>query len=118
MSTREGVIKFDLAFRAEDGQPVRLRDLITRPTIIAPVYYRCPNVCHFLQGELAQVLPTVKTILVDERDLYMANEIRHSPGQRVVAVVGAAHLPGISARLTAPSPPPERSRGPCPSARR
>jgi pheromone shutdown-related protein TraB len=60
-----------------------------------------------LLDELAQVLPTVKAILVDERDLYMANEIRHSPGQRVVAVVGAAHLPGISARLAAPSPPPE-----------
>ncbi|NJC88087.1 MAG: TraB/GumN family protein [Desulfuromonas sp.] len=60
-----------------------------------------------LLDELAQVLPTVKTILVDERDLYMANEIRHSPGLRVVAVVGAAHLPGISARLAAPSPPPE-----------
>lgn len=60
-----------------------------------------------LLDELAQVLPTVKTILVDERDLYMANEIRHSPGERIVAVVGAAHLPGISARLAAPSPPPE-----------
>jgi len=58
-----------------------------------------------LLDELSQVLPTVKTILVDERDLYMANEIRHSPGQRIVAVVGAAHLPGISARLAAPSPP-------------
>jgi len=60
-----------------------------------------------LLDELAQVLPTVKTILVDERDLYMANEIRHAPGKRIVAVVGAAHLPGISARLAAPSPPPE-----------
>ncbi|TLM65763.1 MAG: TraB/GumN family protein [Deltaproteobacteria bacterium] len=60
-----------------------------------------------LLDELAEVLPTVKTILVDERDLYMANEIRHAPGQRIVAVVGAAHLPGISARLAAPSPPPE-----------
>jgi pheromone shutdown-related protein TraB len=60
-----------------------------------------------LLDELAQVLPTVKTILVDERDLYMANEIRHCSGQRVVAVVGAAHLPGISARLAAPSPPPD-----------
>jgi pheromone shutdown-related protein TraB len=60
-----------------------------------------------LLDELAQVLPTVKTILVDERDLYMANEIRHATGSRIVAVVGAAHLPGISARLAAPSPPPE-----------
>jgi pheromone shutdown-related protein TraB len=60
-----------------------------------------------LLDELSQVLPTVKTILVDERDLFMANEIRHSPGERIVAVVGAAHLPGISARLAAPSPPAE-----------
>lgn len=60
-----------------------------------------------LLDELAQVLPTVKTILVDERDLFMANEIRYAPGQRIVAVVGAAHIPGISARLAAPSPPPE-----------
>lgn len=60
-----------------------------------------------LLDELAQVLPTVKTILVDERDLFMANEIRHAPGQRIVAVVGAAHLPGISARLAAPSPLPD-----------
>ena len=60
-----------------------------------------------LLDELAQVLPTVKTILVDERDLFMANEIRHAPGQRIVAVVGAAHLPGITARLAAPSPSPD-----------
>lgn len=59
-----------------------------------------------LLDELALVLPTIKAILVDERDLYMANEIRHSPGQKIVAVVGAAHLPGITARLHAPSPPP------------
>ena len=60
-----------------------------------------------LLDELSQVLPTIKAILVDERDLYMANEIRHAPGQRIVAVVGAAHLAGISARLSAPSPPAE-----------
>lgn len=53
-------LPLDLTFRDEDGRSVRLRDLITRPTVIAPVYYRCPNVCHFLQGELAQVLPQLK----------------------------------------------------------
>jgi len=53
-------LPLDLTFRDEDGKPVRLGDLITRPTVIAPVYYRCPNVCHFLQGELAQVLPQLQ----------------------------------------------------------
>lgn len=53
-------LPLDLTFRDEAGQPVRLNELITRPTVIAPVYYRCPNVCHFLQGELAQVLPQLQ----------------------------------------------------------
>lgn len=45
--------------------------------------------------EMGTILPTVKTILVDERDLYMAYQIRNAPGPRIVAVVGAAHIPGI-----------------------
>ncbi len=49
--------------------------------------------------EMAEVLPSVKTILVDERDTYMAHHIRQAPGQKVVAVVGAAHLPGIIRNL-------------------
>jgi protein SCO1/2 len=54
------VLPLDLEFRDETGQPVVLRDLITGPTIIAPVYYACPNVCAFLQGALARALPAVK----------------------------------------------------------
>jgi len=49
--------------------------------------------------EMASILPSVKTILVDERDLYMAHHIRRSPGRKIVAVVGAAHLPGILRHL-------------------
>lgn len=55
-------LPLDLTFHDEEGRPVRLADLVTRPTVIALVYYRCPNVCHFLQGELAQVLPQVKLV--------------------------------------------------------
>lgn len=53
-------IPLDLTFRDEQGEPVRLADLVTMPTVIAPVYYRCPNVCHYLQGDLARVLPQLK----------------------------------------------------------
>lgn len=53
-------LPLELTFRDEQGKPVRLADLITMPTVIAPVYYRCPNVCHFLQGDLARVLPGLK----------------------------------------------------------
>ncbi len=53
-------LPLDLVFRDELGNPISLADLVDKPTIIAPVYYRCPNVCHFLQGDLARVLPDIK----------------------------------------------------------
>ncbi len=53
-------LPLNLVFRDEEGNPVNLSDLMTKPTIIAPVYYRCPNVCHFLQGDMARVLPDLK----------------------------------------------------------
>lgn len=53
-------IPLDLVFRDEQGNQVSLAELVTKPTVIAPVYYRCPNVCHFLQGDLARVLPDLK----------------------------------------------------------
>ena len=53
-------IPLDLLFQDEHGNQVSLAELVTKPTIIAPVYYRCPNVCHFLQGDLARVLPMLK----------------------------------------------------------
>lgn len=53
-------LPLDLTFNDEHGNPISLAELVTKPTIIAPVYYRCPNVCHFLQGDLARVLPDLK----------------------------------------------------------
>ena len=45
--------------------------------------------------EFSGALPGVKTALIDERDRYLAAKIQASPGDTVVAVVGAAHVPGI-----------------------
>lgn len=52
-------IPLDLTFRDEQGNSVRLGELIDAPTIIAPIYYHCPNVCNFLQAGLARALPKV-----------------------------------------------------------
>lgn len=46
-------IPLDTTFRDETGKPVKLADLITGPTIILPVFYRCPNVCSVLQFRMA-----------------------------------------------------------------
>lgn len=44
---------------------------------------------------LARAFPQVKATLIDERDVYLAQKIRETAGQSVVAVVGAGHVPGI-----------------------
>lgn len=49
--------------------------------------------------EMGKLLPSVKRILVDERDIHMAYHIRNAPGEKIMAVVGAAHLPGIVQHL-------------------
>jgi pheromone shutdown-related protein TraB len=50
---------------------------------------------------MAAALPQVKSTLIDERDRYMAQRLRATKGRRVLAVVGAGHLAGISEHLGA-----------------
>lgn len=52
-----------------------------------------------MMGELADYLPSVKEVLIDERDRYLASKIWASGGTRVVAVIGAGHGPGVEAWL-------------------
>ena len=44
---------------------------------------------------MARAFPDVKSTLIDERDIYLAQRIREAPGERLMAVVGAGHVPGI-----------------------
>ncbi|MDD3159531.1 MAG: TraB/GumN family protein [Candidatus ainarchaeum sp.] len=48
-----------------------------------------------LMKELGKKMPSIKEVLVDERDAYIAQMIKISPGKKIVAVVGAGHLEGI-----------------------
>ena len=49
--------------------------------------------------EMGKLLPSIKTILVDERDTFMAHNIANAPGEKIVAIIGAAHMPGIVEKL-------------------
>lgn len=53
------------------------------------------DVLETLLAEVGKALPVLKDILIDERDQYLAKKIRTAPGQKIVAVVGAGHVPGI-----------------------
>lgn len=45
---------------------------------------------------LAKELPTVKKVLIDERDQYLATSLFQAEGKKIVAVVGAGHVPGMT----------------------
>lgn len=53
------------------------------------------DVLETLLTEVGKSLPEIKSILIDERDQYLAEKIRTAPGNKIVAVVGAGHIPGI-----------------------
>ena len=73
-----GLVALDAIFVGEDGSPVKLRHLINTPTILALVYYNCPNVCDYLLTGVAGVLRglqaepgrdfNVVTISIDDRE--------------------------------------------------
>ncbi len=44
-------------------------------------------------------LPTLKATLIDERDAYLSHTISHADGRKIVAIVGAGHIPGIKRNL-------------------
>ena len=54
-----------------------------------------------LMNELGQAMPTLKEALIDERDRYLAQKIRESEGQKLVAVVGAGHIEGMKQAILA-----------------
>jgi len=57
------------------------------------------SLMHNMMEELAGYLPSVKEVLIDERDRYLATKIFNTPGKKLVAVVGAGHVEGIIANL-------------------
>lgn len=52
--------------------------------------------------EFAKSFPEIKARLIDERDLVLAYNIRQAKGRRVLAVIGAGHLDGVSRAIHEP----------------
>lgn len=49
--------------------------------------------------EFTDHFPKLKRPLIDERDQYLSEKIKNAPGEKVVAVLGAAHVPGITKEI-------------------
>ncbi len=50
-------------------------------------------------NEFTDSFPRLKKPLIDERDQYLAQKIKDAPGEKIVAVLGAAHVPGIKEEI-------------------
>jgi pheromone shutdown-related protein TraB len=61
---------------------------------------RQQDVLSAMLQELGDALPTLRQALIDERDIFLAQKIREAKGDRIVAVVGAAHVNGIRRLLS------------------
>ena len=53
------------------------------------------DVLEALLSDIGKSLPEVRRVLIDERDQYLAFKIRSAPGKKIVAVIGAGHVPGV-----------------------
>jgi len=52
-----------------------------------------------LMSEMGAAMPELKRVLIDERDIYLAEKIKMSSGRKLVAIVGAGHVEGIKKRI-------------------
>lgn len=82
-------VLFSSAFEKEEISPEQIEQL------------KNSNEMDSMMGELAEYLPTVKSVLIDERDQYLATSIWNLTGNKIVAVLGAGHLPGVEKHLQA-----------------
>lgn len=59
-------LPLDTTFLQENGQSIRLGEIIDRPTILLPIYFYCPNICSKNLANLAVALSSLKAIPGDD----------------------------------------------------
>ncbi len=50
-------------------------------------------------AQVREKFPKIADILISERDQYLAHMIKEAPGKTVVAVLGGAHVPGVTQEI-------------------
>ncbi len=57
------------------------------------------NILDAVLSDFTSTLPGLKVPLLDERDQYLAQKIKDAPGNKIVAVLGAAHISGVKEEI-------------------
>lgn len=58
------------------------------------------NMLETLLVDLQRKYPKIGRVLITERDQYLAMKIKTAPGQKIVAVLGAAHVQGVKKEIS------------------
>jgi len=53
------------------------------------------DILESMLGEIRESFPKIGDILISERDQFLSHKIKNAPGDKVVAVLGGAHVPGV-----------------------
>jgi protein SCO1/2 len=59
-------IPLELTFKNSEGKDVKLKDIITKPTVLSLVYFHCPTVCKPLLGGTVDVLDKLDMVPGEE----------------------------------------------------
>jgi pheromone shutdown-related protein TraB len=88
------LVKSVMGMDEKEGEKVDLQKLMDQ------------DVLSVMMNELGETAPSIKTVLIDERDQWLAEKIRglRADGKRVLAVLGAGHVAGVSRLLEANEP--------------
>lgn len=54
------VLPLELKFQNSDGDFIKLRDIINKPTLLALVYYECPGICSPMQNEISWLIDKIQ----------------------------------------------------------
>jgi pheromone shutdown-related protein TraB len=77
---------FDLLFSFGEGDEITaedVNDLLKKDTLES------------VMSDMRRKFPKIGEILISERDQYLAHKIKEASGQKIVAVLGGAHVPGV-----------------------
>jgi pheromone shutdown-related protein TraB len=86
----EGKLLISLLFSFEDDAKISDKDIqeLLKADMLESVLI-----------DMRKQFPKIGDILISERDQYLAYKIREAPGEKIVAVLGGAHVPGVKNEL-------------------
>ena len=77
------------------GAAIKARDegINVTPEIMIPLVGSVSEFTYL--KDIEKAFPIVSEVLIDERNKILAQNIKKAPGKKILAIVGAAHIPGI-----------------------